>query len=85
MDKIRIARELLYLARELVSAIEFDTTQWEASHGGNPRGRGSWAFALDRAGKQGLKFSPYMTYGDAKKWAREQPEWKGVRVLYVQP
>jgi len=71
--------------------IEFNTYTFQASHGKAPRGRGSWAFSLDRAGRDHLIFSPSMTYGEAKRWARE--EYKRLAAgaeldfiqVYVQP
>lgn len=47
--------------------IEFNTAKFVFSHGKEPKGRGSWAFAFE-----GLEpiFSPSMTYAEAKAWAR---------------
>lgn len=50
--------------------IEFNDTQYQFSHGRTPRGRGSWAFEI--RGLDGIHFSPSMTYGEAKRWMREQ-------------
>lgn len=85
MDRIKVARELVRIAQSLVAGVEFNTTDYVFSHSKEPKGNGAWAFALDRAGKKSLKFSPQMSYAEAKKWAKEQPEFKGARVIYVQP
>jgi len=55
--------------------IEFDTTEYEFSHGKKPSGRGSWAFCpYDKArGNDYLdhtKFFPVSTFAEAKKAAR---------------
>lgn len=59
------------------TAITFDTSDYYNSHLREPRGRGSWAFMLEsdfRSGEnyfENIKWSPSMTYGEAKKWARK--------------
>ena len=49
--------------------IEFDTTQYEFSHGKPPRGRGAWAFAIkddnDKPGEPRF-IAGSMTYGEAR-------------------
>jgi hypothetical protein len=52
----------------MTAKIQFHTAQYRRSQMTEPRGRGSWAFAV--AGQ--TLFSPSMTYGEAKKWARER-------------
>jgi hypothetical protein len=84
MNRVAVARELVKIAKELVSRTEFDTRQYVSTYGHEPRGRGSWAFALDADGWKGLKFTPSMTYKEAKRWALSHPEFKGVDVIYVQ-
>jgi hypothetical protein len=49
---------------------EFDTREYEASHGQKPRGRGSWAFQVEDDILP--VFSPSMTYTEAKRWVRQQ-------------
>lgn len=58
----------------------FDTSKYEFSHAKQPRGRGSWGF-FDEKGE--LHFAPYMTYAEAKRWAREN--LKGNAVVVVAP
>jgi hypothetical protein len=56
------------------SKIEFDTTQYQISHGKMPRGRGSWAFQVTEVngwrGEAPIHFSPSMTLAEAKAWMR---------------
>ena len=66
-------------------AIIFETREYRSSHLREPRGRGSWAFRhLDET-----IWSPSMTYGEAKRWARA--EWQarrptaGTIIVYVLP
>jgi hypothetical protein len=49
--------------------VSFDDSPFVRSHMTAPRGRGSWAFSFE--GREPI-FSPSMTLGEAKKWAREQ-------------
>jgi ADP-heptose:LPS heptosyltransferase len=54
--------------------VEFDSTPFEFSHGRCPKGRGSWAFSVERnpdVTSPAVLFSPSMTYGEAKRFARE--------------
>lgn len=56
-------------------AIDFDTTQFEFSHGRAPKGYGSWAFGTTRnpdvMDSAKCWFTPgAMAYADAKKWAK---------------
>lgn len=56
--------------------VDFITRDWEFSNDWRkPRGRGSWAFSLKRNPDVTIKgeifWTPSMTYGDAKKLARE--------------
>jgi hypothetical protein len=67
------------------SAIEFVTDLFEISHGKKPKGRGSWAFCPWEHARANdyldhTVFSPSMTYGDAKKWAKSQ-KWADEVVL----
>jgi hypothetical protein len=60
--------------------VNFNTTEFVASHCRAPRGRGSWAFevaTVDGHLAEGpMEFSPSMTYTDAKKWMRTRAtEW----------
>lgn len=79
--------------------IEFVTSPYERSHCTQPRGRGSWAFSLERDPCDVIKdvvFTPSCTYAEAKawarNWAREQLSTGKLRdycgtilYLYVQP
>lgn len=74
------------------TVVFFDAAPYRSSHGTMPRGRGSWAFSfkrdpdLQRDGDEVL-WSPSMTYGEAKKWARQQVKERcsGHVTLYAQP
>jgi len=49
--------------------IEFNTREYEFSHGHKPRGRGSWAFFPNRKTLiEQAMWTPSMTYGEAKRW-----------------
>lgn len=62
---------------------EFNTAPYVRSHGAEPRGRGSWAFATepDAEGDE-VRFSPSLTYSEAKRWARGEFE-KGAEVFVL--
>lgn len=69
--------------------VTFDTSPFVRSHFYAPRGRGSWAFSTesnpDVLGPTML-WSPSMTFGEAKSWARQQVQGRGRRLtLFVQP
>ncbi len=73
--------------------IEFSTAQYAFSHGKEPRGRGSWAFALNgKMNPDDLVWVParYFTpwgprlYSEAKKWIRENAP-AGTYLAEVQP
>lgn len=69
--------------------VEFRTVEYTCNHGAEPRGRGSWAFCEERLPlNKELLWTPSLTYGEAKKWVREELAKRGVQgpvVLYVQP
>jgi hypothetical protein len=72
------------------TVVEFDSFPFEESHGQTPRGRGSWAFSFKRdpdLQRDEVLWSPSMTYGEAKKWARQQVKERcsGHVTLYAQP
>ena len=87
---LRLARHYAHTP-EPRHSLTFDTTEYRFSHGKEPRGRGSWAFAPYRdlpADHPLLFFTPSMTYAEAKRYAREKatgPMFAGFRVLYVLP
>lgn len=65
-------------------AVEFNTREYEFSHGRAPRGRGSWAFAFTRnAPVSEVIWAPSGTYAEAKKFAREKAKAAGVREVFV--
>ena len=69
--------------------VTFETSPFMRSHFHSPRGRGSWAFSTesnpDVLGPTML-WSPSMTFGEAKSWARQQVQGRGRRLtLFVQP
>ncbi len=67
-----------------MTATKFDTSEYTRSHIKPPRGMGSWAFsAAPDSPIEDVKFSPNLTYADAKKWARD--EFPKGSTIYVQP
>lgn len=55
----------------MATKIEFNTTPYKLSHMSEPRGTGSWAFALQER-KEEIVFAPgSLKLSDAKKWMRE--------------
>jgi hypothetical protein len=50
--------------------VEFNTREYFKSHAREPRGRGMWAFSLSTHGDGTIEWSPSMTYGEARRWAR---------------
>ena len=75
---------------EAMATIEFCTIEYEFSHDKAPRGRGTWAFALDRNTPPDQMFwTPSCTYAEAKKLAKAhfaKGAAKDARILvWVQP
>jgi hypothetical protein len=70
--------------------LEFSISQFVRSHGRNPKGRGSWAFAVKDLGGEVI-FTPSMTFAEAKVWIRNRirPEvpcdYAGAVVVEVLP
>lgn len=57
----------------MITTYDFNTIEFEISHGRLPRGRGGWAFALERhAPIDRIVFAPSGTYSDAKRWITDQ-------------
>jgi hypothetical protein len=51
--------------------VDFNTNQYEFSHGHSPRGRGSWAFEIE--GRKEIFWTPGNTlFGEAKKMAKAE-------------
>jgi hypothetical protein len=69
---------------------EFNTRQFEFSHGRAPKGRGSWAFAVRDLGGEPI-FTPSMTYAEAKMWIKNHvrpqvpAEFVGTVTIHVLP
>lgn len=60
-----------------MSKIEFITTPYEIAHGKSPKGRGSWAFSIDKnASYEDVFFTRSMTYSEAKKVVMKHFEGK---------
>lgn len=51
---------------------EFNVRSFVFSHGRAPKGRGSWAFMVPDVWRREIKFSPSMTYTEAKVWIKNQ-------------
>ena len=49
--------------------LHFDTTDYVATHGKNPKGLGGWAFSTKPHGNGETYHAPYSTYREAKEWA----------------
>ena len=74
-------------------AVLFDYSEYEASHGKAPRGRGGWAFKfrtedgyvvadeadVERLGRDlaEVHFAPSGTFAEAKRWARAKAKELG--------
>lgn len=55
-----------------MSKIEFITTPFFLSHGKEPKGKGCWAFSLDKkADAENIFFTKSMLYSEAKKEAKK--------------
>lgn len=74
------------------SRVEVDTSVHYRSHLREPKGRGGWFFSkhkdIDWAShKEGEDYisTPSMTYGEAKKYAKEWAAKKGHSTIYVMP
>jgi len=61
--------------------IDFDTRQYEFSHGAKPRGRGSWAFEI-REGDEEIGWFQG-TYSEAKKQAKAWAQEKALTAGYA--
>lgn len=48
--------------------INFNTTQYEFSHGRKPRGYGGWAFVVTEGSPEPVWAPGSMTFADAKRW-----------------
>lgn len=63
-----------------------ETRDYMRSHGKQPRGFGSWAFAFSREAKLDDLFWAYnMNYADAKKQAVAEAQRRGRAEVWVQP
>jgi hypothetical protein len=65
--------------------MEFNTSEFEFSHGHKPRGVGHWAFAITRNPDPEKLYWFVGSYGVAKKCAREFFKLQQPAVIYVQP
>lgn len=64
-------------------AVEFNTREYEFSHGRKPRGRGAWAFAFRRDPDMSEIIWVNGAYAEAKKIAREKAKAASQPVVYV--
>jgi hypothetical protein len=65
--------------------IEFNTCDFEFSHGHKPRGIGAWAFAFKRNPEMREIFWINGSYGEAKKVARAKAKAEGQSEIVVCP
>lgn len=57
----------------MTTKVEFDTTQYQFSHGRQPKGRGSWAFFFDKKMQGEAFWTPGNTsYSEAKRLVKEE-------------
>ena len=73
-----------------MNKLDFNNSPFEQSHLRSPRGRGSWAFCPDEYADENdyithTKFSPSMTFMEAKRWAKVQRWPQGTETLAVLP
>lgn len=66
------------------SQVDVITREYEASHGRQPRGRGSWAFSPSRDGREGMEWFRG-TYSQARRQARVFFAERGVPEIWAQP
>ena len=65
--------------------VEFNTTDFQFSHGRAPRGIGGWAFSFVRNPQMDEIFWVNGTYGEAKEVARAKAKAEGKREVFVCP
>jgi hypothetical protein len=51
-------------------SFEFDTRNYEWTHGRAPKGYGMWAFAARESHGKEVIWAPSSTYGEAKNWIK---------------
>lgn len=66
-------------------AIEFNTTDYQFSHGRSPRGLGGWAFSYERNPEMAAIFWVNGSYGEAKRVARDKARADGRSEVFVCP
>lgn len=66
-------------------AAEIRTNEYRKSHGREPRGRGTWAFAFGDPNAAPCFSRPDTTYADAKRWAQGEARRLGCSVAYTLP
>lgn len=64
-------------------AIEFNTREYEFSHGHKPRGRGGWAFSFKRNPEMSEIFWINGTYSEAKAVARKKAVAESQSEIFV--
>jgi hypothetical protein len=69
--------------------VEFNTRDYEFSHGRKPRGTGTWAFFFGNRTERPIADAWWaegtVTYGEAKKQAAAEARRRNVSVVYVGP
>jgi hypothetical protein len=70
--------------------VEFNTRDYELAHGCKPRGEDSWAFFFDarpdrRTFNKAWFADGFLTYGEAKKQARDEAARRRATRVYVAP
>ena len=70
-------------ARIPKNTVEFDTHEYEFSHGHKPRGFGAWAFVFVGHSRDIVWAPAPLTFTDACKWARERAASLGCHLVRI--
>lgn len=65
--------------------VEFNTTEFQFSHGRTPRGVGAWAFSFVRHPEMDEMVWVNGSFSEAKRVMRARAVAEGRRVVFVQP
>ena len=71
------------MAKLTKRSIDVVTSGYHFSHGAEPRGRGSWAFAFGSPEEEPVWCSGSVTYQTARAWAVAEACRRGTLCVYV--